>query len=350
MNQAFRTELETVAELFTAGLDPEIELQGEVYEIAFPRTVADRLFGERDEKATIFTASTRFGQFRFLVLWDSGQVAAVAVEAPSSRRPESGPEGLFLALPASESGGQDQLAGLAAAIEARLEDLEQLSRQELSSADYTLFGPFAGGRSDLLRGRITENAVMAHLANEINQAEGDVSLTAPAFLILKAPDKGVINAIYLPHLRLIQEPLWGSSETSSLTHDLVHAYMDRVPTARSALLDSTSEYFGRAHPRLYGKVVGDLYETLGPEGRAEETLAFIAGALASRQTKTVASLRLLENQGLLSIAEPILHSDIRLLIEIGLLPECMAPEGTQLPDSEISFEYYEAAALACASA
>ena len=311
--------------------------------------MADRIFGERNEKATIFSAETRSERFRFLVLWDDGRPIAIAVESASSLRTRSGPEGLFLALPESSSANQGQFAALAAAIEAKLPDLESLPKQELSSAEYTLFGPFANGRTDLLEERIVANTVVDHLANGLKEAASDVSLTAPAFLVLQAPARGVIRALYLPQMGLIQAPVWRLSETSSLAHELVHAYIDRVPLPRRALLGSASEYFERAHPRLYGQVVGDLYEALGPEGRAEETLAFLAGALASRQIKTVASLQLLQSQGLLSISEPILNSDILLLIEIGLLPACMAPQETQPSDAEIRFEYYEAASLACGS-
>ena len=348
-NQAFLNDLETIAELFATDLDAEFELQGEVFEVAFPRTVADRIFGERNEKATIFSAETRFGRFRFLVLWDDGRPVAIAAEAPSSLRAGAGPEGLFLALPASESTSHDPLARLAAAIEGLLADLDQLPREDLSNTEYTVFGPFAGGRTDLLQDQVVANTVVDHLANRLEAVASDVSLVAPAFLVLEAPARGVIRAVYLPQMGFIQAPLWGLSETSSLAHELVHAFMDRVPLPRRAVLRSASEYFERVHPRLYGQVVGDLYERLGPEGRAEESLAFLTGALASRQIKTVASLRLLENQSLLAISEPILNSDIDLLIEIGLLPECMAPQEAQPADAEIGSQYYESASVACGS-
>jgi hypothetical protein len=93
-------------------------------------------------------------------------------------------------------------------------------------------------------------------------------------------------------------------------------------------------------------VVGDLYERLDSSGRAEETLAFLMGPIASEDTRTVAPGSFLRNQGLSEISESILASDIELLVTLGLLPECM---GRQLlgAEQEVTFAYYEAARASC---
>ncbi len=348
-NPAFRQELAAAVDFFGAGKEPEIELLGEAYELAFPRTFADRLFGERSERATIFTALSQFGELRFLVVWDDTRPAVIAIESPSARGSQSKPEGLFLALPAPETDAPEDFLQLSMAIRNQLNDLDQLPTQELSNDEYILFGPFARGDRNSLEARIADNFVLTHLVNEIERVEGDISLAAPAFLLLKAPQTGIIRALFLPSLGLVQEPLWGSSSTSSLAHELVHANLHSVTAAPGALLNLAAQYLDRTHPRLYGEVVGDLYERLSSEGRAEEALAFLTGAVASRQTKTEPTLRLLQNQGRLSISEPVLISDIHLLIEFGLLPECMEPGEGEALDAELTHEFYESIDEVCSA-
>src|SRR5690606_219078 len=145
--------------------------------------------------------------------------------------------------------------------------------------------------------------------------------------------------------RLVMEPLWGEGSTDSLAHELVHAYLDSVAPDPRGLLADAAVYFEDAHPVLHGEVVGDLYERLGEVGRAEGTLAFLTGAIASGQTRTVPSARLLANRGNLAISEAVLQSDVLLLIEAGLLPECMRPRESDR--DELTPEYYEAVAAAC---
>jgi hypothetical protein len=157
----------------------------------------------------------------------------------------------------------------------------------------------------------------------------------------------VINATYQPRERLVQEPLGGDSDTSSLAHELTHAYISHVLAEEDSVLRSAVTYFERAHPRLYGEVVGDLYERLGSAGRAEETLAFLTGAIAAGETKTVGSSRLLQNQGLVDITEAVLMSDIDLLVRIGLLPDCMSPARNGRSEREVTFDYYRTARDAC---
>jgi hypothetical protein len=108
---------------------------------------------------------------------------------------------------------------------------------------------------------------------------------------------------------------------------------------RQGLLSRAADYLEDTHPVLHGEVVGDLYERLGRDGRAEETLAFLVGALAAGQTKTVATQFLLENPGNLAVSEAVLYSDVRLLVQAGLLPACMLPRDDA--QGEISHAFYE---------
>lgn len=346
-NPAFNQQLATAGDFFGAGNELEIELVGEAYELALPRTFADRLFGERREKATIFTAESQFGALRFMVIWDDNRPAVVAIESPPGRGIGATPAGLFLALPAPETSPPDDLHQLSSDIRERLEDLDQLPTQELSSDEYILSGPFGRGDRDSLGARIADNLVLSHLVDEIERIEGDISLAASAFLLFEAPERGTIRALFLPSLGLVQEPLWGASSTASLAHELVHAHLHSGAAPRGTSLNSAAQYLDRAHPRLYGEVVGDLYERLGSAGRAEEALAFLTGAVASRQTKTEPTLGLLRNQGRLSISEPVLISDIHLLIEFGLLPECMEPGESEALDAELTRDFYELKDSAC---
>ena len=113
------------------------------------------------------------------------------------------------------------------------------------------------------------------------------------------------------------------------------------------MLPSIATYFEEAHPRLHGDVVGDLYEQLDGPGRAEETLAFLVGAVASRHTRTVAPARALREQGLHEISEPVLTSDVELLIRLGLLSGCMDPGSLGHRGVEITFGFYRAAWTEC---
>lgn len=347
VNEPVRAQLARVSEALPQDGPIVLEPFGDVYELDFPRSVADRLFGERDESALVFSARTDDDtELRFMALMDGEKPPAFAVGPISSSRGGEGPQGLFLALvPVGDAEGP--LAGLTVALEAVLDDLDDLPSEELSSDSYTVFGPFGGGDPEVLRSRVASNVVLAHLAGALDAAESDVSLTAPAFLVRPAPGRGTINALYQPSMRLVQAPLWGESSTASFAHELVHAYMDRVLTNAEERLQEAVAYFDAAHPRLFGEVVGDLYERLSPEGRAEEAIAFVTGSVAAGQTRTVETARLLQYQGSLDIAEPILQSDIELLVGLGLLPSCMAPDDLGFEPHEVTFEFYEAVREAC---
>jgi hypothetical protein len=330
---------------FPAG-ELELSLTGEVYELGFPRTVADRLFGKRDETATIFTATTpQGGEHRLLVLGDGVSEPVIAIEAPISPSGASGVEGLFLRLPPPDTAAP--LANVAAAVNVLLPELEAAKKHRISSSDYTVFGPFDRGDVDALKQRIEANVVLSHLAGRLEAEEADVSIAAPVFAVEAAPEHGSIRGIYMGRLRLVQEPLWEDSETSTLGHELTHANIDRVLPDAAGVLRTTADYMDAAHPRLFRDVVGDLYERLDRPSRAEEALAFVMGAIAAGQIKTVAPDRLLSNQGLATISEPVLKSDIELLVRIGLLPGCMEPAGLGQNGRELGFGYYDAADAAC---
>jgi len=340
-NEAVSAELELVREAFADAAALDLEPAGTVFRLPLPRTVADRLFGKRDEVATVFVASNAAGEVRFLALSEGGEARILAVEAPLGLSGRDQPTGVFVAL----DPGDATLSPLIEAIEAVLPALDGLRTVEISPDDYYVFGPFEGADTAALRSRIVGNAVMAHLVAEIEAADGHVSLAAPAFLVLRGPSRGTINALYHPARSLVMEPLWGESSTASLAHELVHAYMDTAVANRAELLPAAADYFEGAHPVLHGQVVGDLYERLGREDRAEETLAFLVGAIAAQQTKTVSTQRLLENPGNLAISEAVLYADIGLLVQIGLLPPCMLPSEDMR--GEITQEYYDDVASAC---
>jgi hypothetical protein len=321
-----------------------LDLAGDVYELEFPRTIADRLFGKRKERATIFVAKTDTGtELRILALRDASETL-FAVEPPTRRRAASPVEGIFFGLPLNEPGSTDALV---ASLTALLAAADKTDAKQLSSDAYTIFGPYGRGDSVSLQRRIEGNVVLTHLTRTLAAADADVSLAASVFLVREAPERGVIRALYQSQLRIVQEPLWGISDTSTLAHELTHAYVSRVLPDASAVLRSFAGYLDTAHPRLYGGVVGDLYERLDREGQAEEALAFITGSVAAGDTKTVAPARLLQNQGLLDITEAILRTDIEFLIRHGLLPACMDPTRLGLTEAEVSFAYYDAVEEAC---
>ena len=348
VNQPMLSELQSVMSTLPEAGDGPLELAGEIYELEFPRTLADRVFDERAETATIFTVKTAPGiGLRFLVLRGDQASTVFAVEASFTQRAAPSIEGVFLGLPARRGDVEGPFSILVAALEELLPEVDAASAEELSYDDFTVFGPFARGDREGLRERITAEPVLAHLVAALDAANADVSLAAFVFLVGAAPERGVINAIYISRLRLVQEPLWGSSQTSSLAHELAHAYVARALPGSRSILRSAATYLDEAHPRLFREVVGHLYERLNSRGRAEEGIAFITGAIAAGQTKTVAPARLLQNQGLLSISEPILKSDVELLIDLGLLPECMDPAGLGHDEPELSFTYYDSVQETC---
>ena len=347
-SEPIRAEFRSVESLLGlqgSGQPVALRQAGRVYEVELPRTLADRLFGKRNERATVFFAQTDAGQqIRFLALRDGESRPLFAIEAPSGlRRPAIDAEGIYIGLPLSDG---SPYARLLTPLVDLLAKADAADATKLTSDEYTIFGPFADGDATALARRVESNLVLDHLADGLDNVDADVSLTAPVFSIRAAPDRGVIKATYQPRQRLVQEPLGYDSATSSLAHELTHAFMDRVATDPSARLRSAATYFEASHPRLYGEVVGDLYERLDSSGRAEETLAFLMGSIASEDTRTVAPGSFLRNQGLSEISEPILASDIELLVSLGLLPECMSP-GLLGMEREVTFAYYEAARSSC---
>jgi hypothetical protein len=276
-----------------------------------------------------------------LVLSDHGAPVTIAIEAPFSPGDPRQPTGAFLVIDPNDPAFE----GLLTAVEATLPKLEGLPHFDLAPGDVYVFGPFEHGDAAALRSQVEGSAVMAHLTRAIDALGGGVSASAPLFLVTAGPSIGTIEALYHPPRRAVMEPLWGDSGTNSLAHELVHAYLDTVATDRARLLSAAADYLEDAHPVLHGQVVSDLYERLGREGRAEESLAFIVGAIAAHQTQTVSSQLLLANPGNQAISEAILFTDVRLLVEYGLLPPCMTPpEGAT---GRIDADFYDEVAVAC---
>ena len=348
-NRTIRAELDRLEALLSAEPNLELDLVGDVYKLDFPRTVLDRLLGKRKESADIFSATTPFGlELRFLALRDDGLPITFAVELPR-RRSSPGFEGAFVGLPEATGSGRPSLGRLRANLEALIAEVDQASAENLSYTDVTIFGPFAANDDAILRRQFQSNVVLSHLVTTLEAARADVSLQAVEFLVADAPDEGLIRAIYRSDVQLAQKPLWEPLDTSSLAHELVHAYVRLVLTDPDLVLRSVTPYFEREHPRLLGDIVGDRYEDLSPVRQVEEALAFIVGSIASRDSKTIASARLLENQSLLSISEPIFTSDVDLLIDLELLPECMAPERAGFDGAQVTYLYYNGADEACSA-
>ena len=299
-NQAISAELEVIKGLLPQTSDFDLKLVGDVQRLKFPRTVLDRLLGEHNETATIFVAALPSGtEIRVLALMDKGLPTVFAVEVQSPGRSSRSIQGAFVGLPVASSDSNDPLAALGQALDRLMGDVDQADSSDVSDADFTIFGPFIVD-GDLTAGELIEtNVVLSHLVESLTAADADVSILASSFLVFEAPETGFIRALYQPSRRLVQKPLWRPGETPSLAHELVHAYVDLVLPNASSVLRTAANYFGEAHPRLHGEVVGDLYERLDAEGQAEETLAFIVGALANAQTKTIPTAQLLQNQGLL---------------------------------------------------
>lgn len=348
-NQAIANELETIEALVLEESSVELTLIGEVQCLEFPRTLLDRLLGRHKETATIFVAALPSGaEFRVLALRDQKLPIVFAIELPALRRPGQSVQGAFVGLPQVTSEFSQALATLGQALERLMVDVDDANSREVSNSEFTIFGPFIVEGDQTLPELIETNIVLAHLVEGLDAANADVSVLGSSFLIFGAPETGFIRALYQPGRRLVQKPLWRSGGVPSLAHELVHAYVSLVLPNPDAVLGSAATYFEDVHPRLHSGVVGDLYERLDRQGQAEETLAFLVGALANAQTKTIPTARLLQNEGLLRISESVLVSDIELLIRLGMLPSCMDAKQLGFTDREIVHDYYAAAEAACA--
>jgi hypothetical protein len=331
-------DLQAIQRLVPAG--SSLTLDGEVGRIAFPRTVADRLFGKRKEDALIFGAKTDGGnELRVLVLRDDGEPRVIAVDLPSAG--DEGLEGLYVGLPPGAL--QDAFSLL-------LDQAGSASKETYTSADYTIFGPFEAGNTAKLQERVTANPVLRHQVAAIVADGNDVSLAASAFLIARPPGGNrTINALYQPSTNVVFQPLWGDDATDSLAHELVHAMMDEVVPDEEAAQGQAEDYLVENQPHLYNDIIGDLYQPLDPLGRAEEAIAFITGAVAASQPTTVAPARLLGNQNLLETSAGLLSSDIDFLVGLGILPGCMKPEDLGYGKRTIDFDFYRQVDKACAA-
>ena len=347
-NAPILTELEDVYELVGELGTVELTLSGDVFDIVLPRTFGDRLFGKRREQATVFYARTGNGrELRFLALRDPDTGAPVFAIDTSGRRPADDVLGTYLALPDADDEAAAPVAALAGALSNLLPRIDAAGSKRLSAGDYTVFGPFDRGRVDALKSRVESNYVVSYQVRRLAASEADVTMVGPLFMIESAPKRGTIRGIYASRWRTISEPLWGTSDTSVLVHELTHAYIDRVLPGANARLSAAARYFEDSHPRLYGEIVDELYSQLGDAGRAEETLAFLMGSIAAGDTRTVAPSRILQNQAAASTSEAVLSTDVELLIDLGLLPACMHPGGVGHTAAEITFDYYDDARDAC---
>jgi hypothetical protein len=333
-----QAELTAIEGLMASG---PLSLDGDAGRIAFPRSVADRLFGKRDEDALFFSAKTQRGDaIRVLVLRDDGKPLVVAAGRPSSGSDDFA--GVYVGLPSG---------AVLDAVTPLVDEAASKTKRTYSEKDFTIFGPFEAGNTTQLRARVDANPVLRHEVDAIDAGGDDVSLAASAFLIAQPPGGNrTINALYQPSTNAVFQPLWGTNETDSLAHELVHAMMDEVLADERAAQRQAQAYLEANQPHLYEGIIGDLYQSLDPLGRAEEALAFITGALAAGQPTTVAPAQLLQNQGLIERSAGLLASDVDFLIGLGILPACMKPASLGYEKPTIDFAYFRLVDKACAPA
>jgi hypothetical protein len=332
--RAISTAQQQLARVLESG---NLRVEGETSRIAFPRTVADRLFGKRDEDALAFNVSTgRNNNVSILVLRESGRARVIAAGLPGAGDDISD---LYVALPAGAA--FDAVAAL-------LPEAAAAKRRDYDESDYTIFGPFLQGNVAALKQRIEGNAVLRHQVQTIEAGSNDVSVAAPAFLIMRTPGGNRhIEALYQPSTNLVLEPLWGSGSIDSLAHELVHAMMDEVVPDETAAQRQAQSYLEANQPHLYTDIIGDLYQPLGRLDQAEEALAFLTGAAAAGQPTTIAPVSLLENQNLIERSAGLLRSDIEFLIGLDILPSCMEPGSLGYEKKTIDFAFYELVDSAC---
>ena len=345
-NATIRAELQLLESSLADAPAVELELLEPVFKLAFPHNRIDTLFDKRTENAVVFSAETPEGlRLRFLVLRDGQSPRILAVDV----LPLDDVAGTYIELPANLVELDSPLGKLRAAVETLLPELKSAKSERLSSSEYGIFGPFARNDDERRRlaSRLRDNVVLAHLVASLETAEADVSVAAPVYALLKT----TASAIYLPAYGLIQTPLWDASDVDvGLAHELTHAYVHHVLPTPELLLLLAVPHFIEVHPELYGFVIPLFYGELSSKNTVEESLAFIMGALADGRTSSVHIIRpkiVTDVLQIQLITVPILSSDVELLIDLRLLPECMSTEQTEFEGKELSRSYFKSVEGAC---
>ena len=92
------------------------------------------------------------------------------------------------------------------AIAALLPQAQKLKRRDYDESDFTIFGPFLQGNFAALQQRVDGNAVLRHQVQQIESDGNDVSVAAPAFLVMQTPGGNRhIQALYQPSTNLVLE-------------------------------------------------------------------------------------------------------------------------------------------------
>jgi hypothetical protein len=135
-----------------------------------------------------------------------------------------------------------------------------------------------------------------------------------------------------------------------LAHELVHAALhgsEGEPTR----MDGLTSHLRLSHPQMLNITLPLFYaeQIAGPDGDAvatEEAIAFLTGALAAQRKRVYFFIRRQPvvtdvTRDLIWFTEPLLASDVELLIELGLVPEWMSPSALGYVEQELAPDYYD---------
>lgn len=194
----------------------------------------------------------------------------------------------------------------------------------------------------------TTNPVVQHLLASAGDYNPNLSLGDRVFSVRDAGAAGV----YRPGLQIIQRPMFTQYPlVNTLAHELVHANLDGWSEKEDALA-KLKDFLKATHPDMFDVTLPIFYEeelaqagTAGDLLEVEEMLAFFAGTLATEDTSVSFFIRLqpivTELDDIRTLEEPLLSTDVELLIKLGLIPESMSPQTVGFTESEITRRYYD---------
>jgi HEAT repeat protein len=321
----------------------------EAFRIPCPRQVQDILFGKKNCEVLIFEAysPTTPLTLRFLVFRDQGQVRLIAIGVPEPRKEL--PDGDFIELPERTDGGYKEVArALRAQAVKILDTLKPEDWIEYPPHRKGVYIPFVADPyyQQKIEGLRQSNSVIQHLLSLAAKYNPDLSLGARVFTVGNMGPTGM----YRPGFNVIQRPMFLEPVLArTFAHELVHAILNGVEE-KDPLLDKTLPYLKSAHPQMF-RITLPLFYGEGTASssddtrKAEEMIAFFTGSLAAENTQVyffqTPGPLVTDISDVVWFNEPLLPSDVELLVQLGLIPEWMSPEMLSYSEDKITRRYFE---------
>jgi HEAT repeat protein len=325
-------------------------VQDDAFRIPCHREIEDILLGKKDCEVLLFMARspTASLDLHFLVFRDRGQIRSIAVGI--SGLTEGSPDGEFIELPENHEGEYKEISDkLRLQVVRMLDVLKSGAWTEYPPSQKDVYLPFVSEPHDLeetekLR---KSNPVVQHLLSTAANVNSDLSLGSRVFTVGEASATGM----YRPGFKVIQRSMFQEPVFArTLAHELVHATLDGIEE-KDALLKEIRPYLESNHPQMLQVTLPLFYakEMADPQSETiavEEAIAFLTGSLAAEENHVYFFIRLRPivtdiMRDVIWLNEPLLSSDVEMLVWLGLVPEWMSPESLGYNEAKINRRYYE---------